>query len=707
MSHSFFSSLRFRLLLLVLIALIPALGLMLYSASVQRRETAAAVQADALRLVRLAASNQEQVIEGARQLLLMVAHLREVRGRDPAACNALAADLLSHNRSYVNLGAADLEGNVYCSAVPSAQRLTTTDRSWVERAAQTRDFTVGDYQVGSISGKALLVCAYPVLSATDQVQAVVFAALDLTWLNQLATEGQLPGGAALAVTDRRGTILARHPDPQQWVGKVLPDELLLLTMQAQTEGVAEVAGADGITRLYAFTALRGTPKAIHVSIGIPKKTALAGANRIFTRSLWGLALGGLLAMVAAWIIGDLVILRRVKVLAGAAERLSAGDLNARAALRGGDEIGAMAQAFNEMAQRLETMVGTELRAREALAEQVKQLVAERTREVELLNQMAEMLQACQSMEEAYSVVDELAGQIFGGDAGIVFILNAPRKILEVAAVWGRSPAGEREVFAPDECWALRRGRAHLVEDTGSGLLCKHLPTPPPAAYLCLPLVAHGEALGVLHLASTAQQPPGAAGLTPARQRLADAVARQLALSLANVRLRETLRIQSIRDPLTNLFNRRYMEEMLEREVRWGERKLRPVGVIMLDIDHFKQVNDTFGHDAGDAVLREVGALLQSRVRAVDVACRYGGEEFVLILPEASMDNTRRRAEQLREAAKRHHISYEGRAIGPLTISLGAAVFPDHGATAEAVIRAADAALYRAKVAGRDQVVVAE
>jgi diguanylate cyclase (GGDEF)-like protein len=338
---------------------------------------------------------------------------------------------------------------------------------------------------------------------------------------------------------------------------------------------------------------------------------------------------------------------------------------------------------------------------------VKQLVAERTREVELLNQMGEMLQACQSMEEAYSVMDELAGQIFAGDAGIVLILNAPRKLLEVAAAWGRTPVGEREVFAPEECWALRRGRAHLVEDTASGLLCRHLPTPPPIAYLCLPLVAHGEALGVLHLASAAEQPPGAADLTPARQRLADAVARQLALSLANVKLRETLRVQSIRDPLTNLFNRRYMEEMLEREVRWGERKLRPVGVIMLDIDHFKQVNDTFGHDAGDAVLREVGTLLQSKVRAVDVACRYGGEEFVLILPEASMENTRRRAEQLRESAKRHHISHEGKAIGPVTISAGAAVFPDHGSTAEAVIRAADAALYRAKVAGRDRVVVAE
>ncbi len=701
------SSLRLRLLLLVLLAVLPALGLMLYAASVQRELAVARVQADALRLTRLAASSQERFIEGARQLLVMAAHLREVRGRDSAACNALFADLLKRYTLYVNLGATDLDGNVFCSGMPTTQQLTTADAAWVQRAAETRDFTVGDFQVGRLTGKALLVCAYPVLTATGQVRDVVFAALDLGWLNQLATEAHLPEGAALSVIDRQGTILARHPEPQAWVGKPLPDEPLLRAIRTQGEGVAEIPGVDGVLRLYAFTPLRGTPKAIHLSIGIPRDAALGPANASFARALWGFTFMGLLALAAAWIIGDLAILRRVGALVGAAERLSAGDLNARAAVRGGDEIGALARAFNDMAARLAAMVATEQRAREALAEQVKQLVAERTREVELLNQMGEMLQACQSMEEAYSVVDEVIGRIFTSDAGAVFVLDVPRKLLEVAAVWGMSLAEEREVFAAEECWALRRGRAHLVEDTGGGLLCRHLPTPAPSAYVCVPLVAHGEGIGILHLASPQGQAPWGAGIGEAKQRTAGTVARQLALSLANVKLRETLRIQSIRDPLTGLFNRRYMEEILEREVRWGERKLRPVGVIMLDLDHFKQVNDTYGHDAGDAVLREVGALLQSKVRAVDVACRYGGEEFVLILPEASLENTQRRAEQLRESAKRHHISHEGTPIGTVTLSLGAAVFPDHGTTAEAVLRAADAALYRAKVAGRDRVVIAE
>ncbi len=707
MTRFSFSSLRLRLLLLVLLAVLPALGLMLYAASVQRELAIAKVQADALGLTRLAASSQERLIEGARQLLVVAAHLHEVRGRDTAACNALFADLLKRYPLYVNLGATDLQGNVFCSAVPTTQQLTTADAAWVGRAAATRDFTVGDFQVGRLTGKALLVCAYPVLTATDQVRDVVFAALDLDWLNQLATEAHLPEGAALAVIDRQGTVLARHPDPQAWVGKALPDEPLLRAIRTQGEGVAELRGVDGIPRLYAFTPLRGTPRAIHLSIGIPRDAALGPANAYFARALWGFSVVGLLALAAAWIIGDLAILRRLGALVGAAERLSAGDLNARAAVRGGDEIGALARAFNDMAARLAAMVATEQRAREALAEEVKQLVAERTREVELLNQMGEMLQACQSMEEAYTVVDEVMSRIFASDAGAVFVLDARRKLLGVAAVWGMPLAEEREVFPPEECWALRRGRPHLVEDTGGGLLCRHLPTPAPPAYLCVPLVAHGEAIGILHLASAERRAPSRAGIGEAVQRLAGTVARQLALSLANVKLRETLRSQSIRDPLTALFNRRYMEEILEREVRWGERRLRPVGVIMLDIDHFKQVNDTFGHDAGDAVLREVGALLQAKVRAVDVACRYGGEEFVLILPEASLENTRRRAEQLREEAKRHHISHEGKPIGTVTLSLGAAVFPDHGTTAETVLRAADAALYRAKVAGRDRVIIAE
>ena len=177
--------------------------------------------------------------------------------------------------------------------------------------------------------------------------------------------------------------------------------------------------------------------------------------------------------------------------------------------------------------------------------------------------------------------------------------------------------------------------------------------------------------------------------------------------MANLRLRESLRAQSIRDPLTGLFNRRYMEETLERELRRAARDRHPVGILMLDVDHFKRFNDHHGHDGGDAVLAGLGTLLAGNVRGGDVACRHGGEEFVLILPGASTIESRRRAAELLEVTRDFQIVHGGQLLGPVTCSVGVAAYPEHGTTREALLRAADTAVYRAKHEGRNQVVVAE
>ena len=168
-----------------------------------------------------------------------------------------------------------------------------------------------------------------------------------------------------------------------------------------------------------------------------------------------------------------------------------------------------------------------------------------------------------------------------------------------------------------------------------------------------------------------------------------------------------LRELSVRDPLTGLFNRRYLEEVLALEMIRAVRKQYPIGIIMADIDHFKRFNDTHGHAAGDAVLVQVGNLLRTHVRSSDVTCRYGGEEFVLILPEASREITQMRAEQMRDDARHLHVQYEGQTLGALTLSLGVAVFPNNGSTEDVILKAADDALYCAKLDGRDRVVVAD
>ena len=334
---------------------------------------------------------------------------------------------------------------------------------------------------------------------------------------------------------------------------------------------------------------------------------------------------------------------------------------------------------------------------------------QRNREIVLLSELGGLLQTCDSIEEAYQVISRQGRKLFPDLSGAIYRLSASRTDLELVASWGEAePWPDADFFRPEDCWGLRLGRDHCVEDPAADLICRHVGEQNPPRYLCVPMMAQGEALGVLHL----RIDPGVAaagGVSPlneARRRLASAVSEHTAMALANLTLRETLRHQSIRDPLTGLFNRRYFEESLEREIRRARRRGLPLGVIMLDLDRFKIVNDNYGHEAGDVLLRSVGELLRRNVRGEDVACRWGGEEFALLLPESTLEVTRDRAEELRDIVKELKVPYQDRVLGPITVSLGVAIFPDQGLSGQSVLRAADAALYQSKTSGRDRVTAA-
>jgi PAS domain S-box-containing protein len=350
-----FSSLRVRLLLLVLLAVVPALGLILYTASEQRRLAARTVQEQALRLAWTAATDHGQLTEGARQLLIALAQLPAVRGRDPAACSALFADLLKQYPRYANLAAVKPDGDTFCSALPLSGPVSAADRLYFRRAIETRDFAVGEYQIGRVTRKASINFGYPVLDEADRLQAVVVAALDLAWLNRLAAEARLPRNSTFTVIDRQGVILARYPDPEKWIGQFLPEGSIVQTILAQREGVREAPDMDGIPRLFTFTPLRGAQGTgdVYVSIGIPRAVAFAEANRILARNLAGLGVVGVLVLVAAWVGADLFILRPVNALISATKRLGGGDLSARTGLPYGQgELGQLARAFDEMAESL-------------------------------------------------------------------------------------------------------------------------------------------------------------------------------------------------------------------------------------------------------------------------------------------------------------------------------------------------------------------
>lgn len=338
----------------------------------------------------------------------------------------------------------------------------------------------------------------------------------------------------------------------------------------------------------------------------------------------------------------------------------------------------------------------ELRATNARLSVWVQQLEQRTHEIGLLSEMGDLLRACRTPDEAGSVVARVAAQLFPGSAGVVALVAGAGSLVDPTATWGTDAVVEP--FGAEDCWALRRGRPHVFESAQGGPACRHLAPLAVGATVCVPMMAHGELIGLFSVTA-----PDTSALPDARRRLAMTVAEHTALALANLKLTETLRSQSIRDPLTGLFNRRYMEESLEREMRRAVRSRQPVGIIMIDLDHFKAFNDAYGHDAGDAMLRLVGQMLQRGVRAEDIACRYGGEEFTLILPEASLLEAAQRAEYLRQAVKQLPVVHRKQTLTPVTFSAGVAVYPDHGPTADAVLRAADMALYHAKARGRDRV----
>ncbi|TMH81326.1 MAG: sensor domain-containing diguanylate cyclase [Betaproteobacteria bacterium] len=266
---------------------------------------------------------------------------------------------------------------------------------------------------------------------------------------------------------------------------------------------------------------------------------------------------------------------------------------------------------------------------------------------------------------------------------------------------------QAEAFTVQDCWALRQTQAHWVGDPRTELLCGHVTSDSSSvpSYLCVPVFAQGETLGLLHLRRVKEESasPENADSIDSCLNLATAVAEETGLALANLRVRDTLHEQSIRDPLTGLYNRRFLEEFLLRELARADRKKHALSIITLDIDHFKRINDTLGHGAGDIVLRRVGLLLQGYVRESDIACRVGGEEFSLLLPEASMQIAAPRAENIRAGVHELRLKYDGHNLGAITISLGVAAFPEHGTTPDTLIRAADQALYDAKSRGRDRV----
>jgi len=300
------------------------------------------------------------------------------------------------------------------------------------------------------------------------------------------------------------------------------------------------------------------------------------------------------------------------------------------------------------------------------------------------------------------MVAEFLGRLLPGCGGSLYIYANSRDVLESAKAWNGGKM--KAAMHPQDCWGLRRGRIYSFGENEINFPCAHIDVAGPMEYCCIPILAYGETVGLLHLEFRSdRQEDGETSQIAEERRLGLVCAEHISLAIANVKLRDQLHDQSIRDPLTGLYNRRYMVETCHREFSRAARARQAIGVLSIDIDHFKKYNDNHGHDAGDTVLRAVGGCLETTFRNEDVPCRFGGEEFIVILPGATLEDAAHRAEEFRCKVEALVVRYIDKNLPTITVSLGVAAFPDAGDDPQVVLKAADEALYRAKEGGRNRV----
>lgn len=405
-----------------------------------------------------------------------------------------------------------------------------------------------------------------------------------------------------------------------------------------------------------------------------------------------LGVTGLLFLWVLYFVFKRRVLHRVLRLSDVVSRLASQDYAVEAPTYGEiDEIGDMAQAIRVFREN-----GIE---RLRLEEERSADIAMRA----LLSRMTQRMQGCETMHHFTRVIESFVPEVAPGYAGRLYLFDEDRGTLVETCSW-QGPVHSRPEFSPSSCWALQRGHLHRPRGKTVDVPCDHLDATDEAAIdsICLPLIAQRATLGLLYLEPMMglSEPPAEVA-----EAYLEVLAENIGLAAGNLRLRDTLRAMAMADPLTGLPNRRHLEAVLEYRVAEAERSGQPMSCVMVDVDYFKRFNDTFGHAAGDAVLRAVGGLLNQSIRETNLAFRYGGEEFLLVLPNLDATLAAQRAEEIRSKIHGLRVEHGGRELGPITASFGVATAPEHCAFGH-LVQAADAALLRAKAAGRDRVVVA-
>jgi len=344
-----------QLALLLLIVFIPVVSANVFLLMQQRAHSREHVKEDQLRLARFLAKDFDSAVESGRHVLRALSQLSEVKRLDPRACALLLANQLAHYPGFTGFSLADARGNVIASAPPVSGPLSFSDRRWFQELVRTREFTVGEYLVGRISGEPTLILSHPVTGTEGEMKGALAVGLRFDWLASAARDAQLPQGSTLTAVDSSSTILFRSPDNQAWVGKSLPESPVVREILAKGEGTSELPGVDGVRRLYGYAPVKSAGKTVgYLSVGIPFESVYREEKLLYTRHIVTLLIIAILSIIGAWAYSSLTLVRKTHVLVRAAERLAAGELGVSTGIdHGYGELGRLALAFDRMSGSLE------------------------------------------------------------------------------------------------------------------------------------------------------------------------------------------------------------------------------------------------------------------------------------------------------------------------------------------------------------------
>ncbi len=708
-------TLRARLLVLLCIVTVLFGGLLIYSAFDLRSREALRTQQNALTLARLISDVQLRYIEEARNLLPLLAQLQqETLATGGSSCDLVLAELLANYSHYATLGVIGLDGSVRCSALPVSANTNLADRSYFQRALETGAFAVGDYQVGRITGVRSVNVALPLHDDQGRANGVLFAAMDLARLSKNLAEVDLPADTTITLIGAGGVVLARYPRSEGGlVGQSASQwPIHQRIMATGREGTAETTDHLGVDRLYAFTPISAISEHdAYVSVGIPAGTAYRDLNQLFQKDIWLMLLVIAAANIIAWLGCDRWLLQPLAGLKRASEALQAGNLEARTELQPETaEIAQLAATFDAMADSLQTRYATILAQDSALQRSHRALktlsggnraLIRAQNEQELLDEMCRVAVEVGGYEIAWVAYAE-------HDAAKSVVPIAQRGfdldfLREAKISWADTGAGQGPTGI-----AIRSGEPYIARDfqTNPKYRLWHDRSLQHNIHsaIALPLQSNGTPFGAFTIYSS-----DPAAFDAGEQAILQEMAEDMAFGIKTLRMRQhhdaaqqQIQQMAFYDTLTGLPNHIQFQEIMDANIHTRDESNSTFALLVIGLDRFRDVNTTLGFEAGDRVLSDTGLRIQSVLAEGELLARLRGDEFAVLLPEATSSSAAARAEKLRQDLSELYV-LDGFALA-VNASIGITLFPEHGRTREQLIQRADVALQQAKYSGIGQAV---